>query len=459
MQLPAVHLPARFADAAVRPFDARAGVAATTATLAPADVEDLCRGLIAARAALADVPVARVIDAIDRAASRLCDSEGPERGPLLQGLAAFTGFSPAMAALVLDRMSEDWRAPALERLVHAELGGPAAIEGFVRRADGARARAVAPPLGLHVFAGNVPGVSITSMVRALLVRSAVLGKPAAGEPFLAAAFARLLAEQDPVLGACCAILYWPGGSTDIEDAVLRHAGLVIHYGGAAAIEALQARTQPGVRFIEHGPRVSVAVIHADAAGDDAARDLATAVALFDQQGCVSPQAVWVLGSADAARDFAARTAARLRDLATDLPRGRIDTAEAAAIHQLRTRAEFRAIAGADTLLWGGPSLSYTVIYDNGEEVTGSCLNRTLIVRPVASIQQLLDALRPVGPALQTVGIDGFDGDEREALAAALAEIGASRITTISAMPWPPVTWHHDGRGPLRELVRWVDLED
>jgi hypothetical protein len=26
------------------------------------------------------------------------------------------------------------------------------------------------------------------------------------------------------------------------------------------------------------------------------------------------------------------------------------------------------------------------------------------------------------------------------------------------MPWLPVAGHHDGRGPLSELVRWVDLE-
>jgi hypothetical protein len=26
------------------------------------------------------------------------------------------------------------------------------------------------------------------------------------------------------------------------------------------------------------------------------------------------------------------------------------------------------------------------------------------------------------------------------------------------MPWPPPEWHHDGASPLRELVRWVDLE-
>jgi hypothetical protein len=45
-----------------------------------------------------------------------------------------------------------------------------------------------------------------------------------------------------------------------------------------------------------------------------------------------------------------------------------------------------------------------------------------------------------------------------ALAQRFAAAGATRITTFERMPWPPMDGHHDGRGPLSELVRWVDLE-
>jgi hypothetical protein len=319
----------------------------------------------------------------------------------------------------------------------------------------ARVRALAPPLGLHVFAGNVPGVSVTSVVRALLVRSAVLGKSAAEEPVLAPLFARLLADADPAVGECVAVTWWRGGDAALEEAALMHAGLVVHYGGEEAIASLRGRARPGTRFVEHGPRISFAVVRPGAAAAGSAADLASAVATFDQQGCVSPQLAWVIGSSADAIAFAAAVADSLRELAVSLPRGRLEPGEAAAIRELRTRAEFRG--GDDVALFVDDTMAWTVVVDTDPVVEGSCLNRTLIVKAVDSLDTLIARLRPIARYLQTVGLAGFDA-ETEAVATALATAGATRITTLAAMPWPPATWHHDGRGPLRELVRWVDLE-
>jgi hypothetical protein len=466
-RLDATHLPGVLNATARVAAIARDGVSACAVPMSGDLAGAVCRRLLDGQRALHDVPVARVITAIDATARRLCDPAEPARRQVLRGLQAFSGYSSAMAEHVLDRVSQDWTRQALHDLVTAELGSAAAVEGFATDARGRRVRAVAPPLGLHVFAGNVPGVSVTSIVRALLVRSAVFGKSAAGEPILAAAFARLLAEVDPVVGNCVAVTYWTGGSADIEAAVLRHAGLVVHYGGAEAIGSLRDRAE-GVLFVEHGPRISFAIIdyaqlsQADSDGsaiDAAAADLASAVALFDQQGCVSPQTAYVLGGAAAAREFAARVAAHLDVISSVLPRGRLDAAEATAIRELRTSAEFRAINGADVHLWTASGMAYTVIAEPDPTFGGTCLNRTLTMRHTPTIDALLDHVRPFARFLQTVGLAGFSADRRAAVAASLGAIGATRITSIAAMPWPPVTWHHDGRGPLRELVRWIDLED
>jgi hypothetical protein len=456
MDIDAFHLPGVTADTHV--VAEQDGVRAVAPDLDPAALGQLCDRLIDAARRLKQLPVARIIAAIDAAARRLRDESSPVRDDVLRGLAAFTGYSPDMTRAVLDRMSEDWLAPALHRLVDAELGGADAIEGFVDRADGVRSRAVAPALGFHVFAGNVPGVSVTSIVRALIVRSAVFGKSARDEPVLAPAFARLLAAVDPEVGACVAVTCWEGGDVAREAAVLSRARLVVHYGGADAIASLRARADDGTLFIEHGPRLSFMLLDADAAHDaTTARDAADAVAMFDQQGCVSPQIAWVVGSATDARAFAAATADALRSRADSLPRGRISAAEAAAVREARTRAEFRAIAGDDVLLWEGDDLAWTVILDPDSSFSGSRLNRTLIVRRAASVHDVIDLAAPHARYLQSVGVAGFEHDTLT-IAAALAEIGVTRVTPISAMPWPPVTWHHDGRGPLRELVRWVDVE-
>lgn len=436
------------------------GVEVAAIELDADQVDRVCTALLQARARLSDVPVAHVVRAIDAAARRLLDPSEPERIAALHSLRAISGFSAPMASHILDRIAQDWLAPALEHLLQDELGGHAAVESFAHTRDGRRLRAVAPPLGLHVFSGNVPGVGVTSIIRALLVRSAVFGKSGAAEPVLAAAFARLLAQTDPRIGACVAMTYWRGGDAALEDAALARVGLVVHYGGAEAISALRSRAPGHVPFVDHGPRISFAVIDATSREpiDRVPHELARAVALFDQQGCVSPQLAYVIGTAAQARDIAAATAHALGDVQLELPRGRIGLAEAAAIRELRTRAEFGNIAGDGGELWGPEVLDYSVILSPDPTFEGTCLNRTLLIKYVPDLETLLRAAAPAGMLLQTVGVAGFTADVLTRAAAGFADIGATRITSIRDMPWPPPAWHHDGRGPLRELIRWTDLE-
>lgn len=460
MDIHAYQLPHCSADGGPTLLHEESGVRILTVSPAPRALDELCSRLIEAGVTLRTLPVARVIAAIDRVATRLRDDGSAEHAIARAALTTITGYSHAMAVLVLDRICQDWRAPVLEQLVSAELGGVAAMEAFAGHGP-ARARIVSPRLALHVFSGNVPGVSVTSIVRSLLVQTPVLGKTAVHEPVLAALFAGMLAEEDEVVGQCVAVGYWPGGDEARESAVLEHATLVVHYGGADAIRSLRARVPAHVDFIEHGPRISFALVDAgrwsEAEARDAARQLAGAVAVFDQQGCVSPQLVYVVGGAARARAFAATVAAELDRLAVDLPRGRITAAEAAAIRELRTRAEFAAMAGDDIASWAGDPLAHTVIYAADPAFEGTCLNRTLLVKP-ASVTTALAAAAPYRAHLQSAGVAGFADAELPALARRLAEIGVSRVAPLAALPWPPMTWHHDGRGPLRELVRWVDLE-
>jgi acyl-CoA reductase-like NAD-dependent aldehyde dehydrogenase len=458
LELPAFHLPGELPPPqTVAEHD---GVRAVAPALDPFHIDSICQRLSTAQRTLRGMPAARIITAIDRAACTLMREGCAQRAALLQALEALTGYSPAMARLVLDRMAADWTRPALEALLTAEFGALDALDRPLQRAPGVSAVIVPPRLGFHIFAGNVPGVAVTSIVRSLLVRSAVFGKSAAGEMLLAPTFARLLAEADPDVGACVAVTWWAGGDTEREAAVMRHAGIVVHYGGAEAIASLRSRAPATVPFVDHGPRLSFALLGPAAlagdALDDAASDVALATAVFDQQGCVSPQLLYVLGPADAARQVAAALAHAFGNLAGSLPRGRIDAAEAAAIRELRSRTEFRAIAGDDVELWAGPALEWTVIFDSDPALAGSCLNRTLLVKPLPSLDLLAGLTAPVRHLLQTVGIAGFE-DAAE-LRQHLTEMGATRVAPIQSMPWPPPTWHHDGRGPLTELVGWADLE-
>jgi hypothetical protein len=415
------------------------------------------------RAALVERPVAEIVRSIGRVAERLLDPSDPLRRTAEKALPEVTGYSPAMIRHGLERMAADWRAVPLHRLLAAELGDPAALDGFRPRAGGGRTHAVGPALSFHVFSGNVPGVAVTSLIRTLLLKSPSLGKAASGEPVLAALFGRGLQEEDPDLGACVAVAYWAGGDPQLEAAALERAEAVVAYGGDAAVESLRERTPPRARFLGYGHRLSLALVAREAtggaAGERAAAEAAAAVATFDQQGCVSPHVIYVEDGGERTSAEWARCLARaLEEVSRRLPRGALSPGESSAIRQLRAEAEFAQIAGRGTEIHASaPGTDWTVVHDPDPAFRASCLNRVVRVCPVEDLAVLPDLLAPVAHHLQSVGY-AAPGDRIRAVGRVLADLGASRIVPIERMPWPAPEWHHDGRAPLRELVRWCDLE-
>lgn len=437
------------------------------ARLDPARLRTQVDALLAARAKhLAERPVDEIVGVIDRVAGRLLDRGDPLRRAAEAALPVVTGYSAPMIRRVLDRMAADWRAERLWELLRAELGEAEVLDRFRPRAGAAgQTRAFGPELATHIFSGNVPGVAVTSLIRSLLVKAATLGKTAAGEPLLPALFARGIAEQDPGLGACLAVAYWPGGDTELERVALERAGAVVVYGGAEAVAEVRARTPATARFVGYGHRLSFGVVAREALdGEDAPSTAARAAldaTLFDQQGCVSPHLFYVEeGGAVAPREWAARFAREMGALESVLPRGALTPSEASAIRQLRGEAEFAQMAGenATELHASSRGTAWTVIFDPDPTFVPSCLNRTVRVKPIADLDAVAARVAPLGALLQTVGV-AAPPPRAAAFGATMGRLGASRVVPLGRMAWPPPAWHHDGRPPLGELLRWCDLEE
>ncbi len=456
------HLPGLDADGPMHTLEYE-GVTVRAPVLDAADVEHMAGTLRARRAAvLAGAPVARIVDAVDGAAARLAGGELRETAETL--VAAVARYSPAMARLVLDRMSTDWRRDAMHDLLVRELGDPAVLDGFAALPDdpGRRVMARGPALTFHVFAGNVPGVAVTALVRSLLVKTASLSKTASDEPVLPVLFAGALQAVDPELADCLAVTYWPGTDEEPAGAAAAAADAVVVYGGEDAARAVHAAVGPETSLAVHGPRISFGVVGRAALRTDTvartAADVARATAIFDQHGCVSPHVVYAeRGGQVEPVELAAAVARAFDALEDELPRGPLRTEEAAAVRQVRGAAELQELDGQDVRVFTGPGTAYTVIYHGDSTFAPSSLNRTLWVRPVDDGIGVAALVRPHARLLQSCALAGFE-DRTDAVATALARAGASRITTFRELPWPPPAWHHDGAGPLRELVRWTDLE-
>lgn len=457
----------------------------TDAPPTAADVASEARRLRELAPALRARSVSAVRASLGRVGARFLDDEDPLRRRALAELPDDAHMSPSMAQVVLDGMARDWTGEPLEVLLESEIEVPWCLEGLVGvpwpGSHQHRAlMAVGPALCVQIVSGSVPGVSVNALIRSLLVKAPTLLKPGRGDTLLPALFAEGLAEEDPELAEALSVLYWPGGSSELDEAAVAEAELVVVHGSDETVDSLRRLTPPTARFVGYHHRVGVgivgraALVNADSSGASStaegdfgwtvtdvmrtAGDVALAVALFERRGCVCPQLVYVEEGGEVSPEgFARALADAFETLEDDLPEPPATTEEAASVQQLRGTAEMHVATGSGEVHHGGSEATWTVVFEREPVALPDAPGRIVRVRPIEDAASVGAALRDLGPHLQSVGYAGL-GDRLSAVTESLGRVGASRVVPFGALSFPPPWWLHDGRGPLRDLLRWVELE-
>ena len=432
------------------------------AVLTPDMVAEACRNLKFNRTRfLADRNTASIIQLLSGLAEDWLVSDFPFRKEALEKSAALTGFAPATLARGLDAFFSEVNRDNLEALLEQELGHPLRLDQMI----GSQTRAIArgPELLVHITAGNVPAPSFMSIVLGLLVRSAQFIKCATGTSGLVRLFAHSIYHRDPKLGACLEVAEWPGGRTDLEQPLFEAAECVTATGADETLLAIRNRLPPYVRFLGYGHRVSFAYIAHEMLTRHGARELAAKAALdiiaWNQLGCLSPHVIYSeIGGSVGPEQFAALLGEELQKAETTEPRGTISVEESAQITSKRGFYQVRAAASAETQLWQSTdSTAWTVVYEQDPQFQLSCLNRFVFVKPVRDLADALHNAASVKGKVSTIGV-AAPRQRAEDLALQFARWGATRICPIGRMQNPPLTWRHDGRPALADLVTWTDWE-
>jgi len=457
--LPLWYLPPGVAAPECEPCDGGAALPRVT----PALVRAAAAALDRAVPVLAATPIACIVAAIDAAVACLQTPGHPLREIALERGPALTGYSRPMLAHALDAMLTECRAPALQRLLAAEIGNAAALDRFVPGPDEMLWHARGPGRQLHVYAGTVPTVPVLAIARALLLKSPVLAKPSHHDPLFPVLFARALAETAPALGAAVAVLPWRGGDAPVEEAALAGAGAVLVHGRDETVTAWRQRAaSPDLLFAGHGHRLSIAVVARSALTRANAPTLAGAVArdvvLFDGRGCLSCRLIVVeRGGEVAPEDFAALVAGEMEALERRWPRGVLEPEEHARIQALRAEALMRRAAGAAVRLWASEGgTAWTVLYDGAsrQPVPAPAGRVALIV----SVENLAADLPVLIGDLPLSAVALAAGEPETAALLPLLTHRATRICPPGRLGEPPLTWRQDGLPALAAFVRWIGYE-
>lgn len=435
------------------------------ATLTPAMVTDACHTLRVNRQKhLLPRSTESIIKTLCEVAAEWRQSDNKFRKLALEYGPAETGFSREILARGLDGFFSQFTPGNFHALLIQELGHGERLDRFVAEERAGRSSmAFGPELLVHVTAGNLPNPALMSISLGLLTRSAQFVKCASGASLLPRLFAHSIYELDHKLGSCLELAEWHGGDAGLENAIFAEADCVTATGGDEALAAIQHKLPSRVRFLGYGHRVSFGYVAREVLRPEEIAQVVAAAAddvtAWDQNGCLSPHVIYVEERGMVESDkFAEMLGMELIKREATEPRGKIGVESSAVIASRRSLYEAILAHRADAKIWQSQnSTAWTVVFEHDTRFQFSCLNRFIYVKPVPDLAAAIQGVDAVHGKVSTVGISAGPDRARE-LAQQFSRWGATRICPMGQMQNPPLTWRHDGRPALGDLVIWADFE-
>ena len=439
------------------------------ATLSPAMISEACLTLKRNREHyLINRPTESLIRVLSSVADGWLEPENPFRKLALELGPAQTRFARETLARGLDNFFKQLTRENFHALLVQEFGDVKRLDALtattVEQKQNRAAIVTAPEFQVHIAAGNIPNPALTSIVFGLLTRSAQFVKCASGATFLPRLFAHSIYDADPKLGACLEIAEWRGGNVELEYALFAEADCLTATGSDETLAAIRSRLPVKTRFLGYGHRVSFGFVAQEVLYGSRAKKIVAAAAddviAWNQLGCLSPHVIYVqLGGEVAPDHFAQLLAEELERREAIEPRGELPAEHAAAIASRRGIYEVRAAHSPETTQhWCSKgSTAWTVVYEADARFQLSCLNRFIYIKAVADLKTALENADQVRGKVSTVGL-ATPEEKWDEIATQLARWGATRICPLGQMQNPPLTWRHDGRPALGDLVTWTDFE-
>jgi len=421
---------------------------------------------------LLNMGIANIIDTIDKVTDQWMNPDYTRRKFALDVLPKVTGFSVQMLETLgfghLLRLLKKDNIPITGKLQHknftefTEYG-----DGLVKAYGEAQVTYsnYEPEIIGHICAGNILGIAAIEMVIDKLVDAATWVKVSTEEPVFGALYAKSIEDIDPQLAYTIAVLPYESRDAKVQSFLFSKSDIVRATGGEQARKNLtELAEKHKIPIAGHWHKFSFITIARDYL-DDRASDIAELASLdvtaWDQQGCFSPQEIFVETGGDVSpQEFAELLAEEMETTSIALPKG-VNSGKMMVLDGYHQYLK-KEMMGEPVKLFPSSTYQWLVIYDgNKPTFEPSPLFRVIKVKPVNDIMEIVSLIKPLGRFLQTVGV-AIPNDRLIPFADAIGEIGATNIRTISNMTleksWEP--W--DGRFPLQELfeldnIRWVSI--
>ncbi|MFC1799096.1 acyl-CoA reductase [Thermodesulfobacteriota bacterium] len=389
-------------------------------------------------------PVDKIIHLIDRFSEQLLDRANPIHQE-------YPGSGiPFLAAWCRRRQLESLLKNAFHNFAFLD----AFTESFAR--PDVEFRAFPKGIAVHWMAGNVPTLGFLSMIMGLLTKNANIIKVSSISDRLLSdllsQFSLIEAESEfsgKGLVNSLAVIRYNREDTAVSQLLSSVADVRIFWGSDESVQSLQSfPAKLDSRDIIFPNRTSFIVLGADYIEDRMAEHIAKRMAqdisLFEQKACASPHTVFLLtDDANKINAFALTLKEALAKALKTFPKITPSEKEVSAILNLRARYDMMHEA------YYSEGTEFTILVDDLFQLGPAIGNRTIYLRPVGNIDQLVDL---VTPNVQTVGI-AAEKTVCDHITNVLGACGVHRFTNIGTMTHFDLPW--DGYLLPQNLVRWT----
>ncbi len=405
---------------------------------------------------LRKLTVSEIAHRIEKICNMWLDPNFHYRRAVVERIVEETGMSSPVVEHGLDIEMSNYTSDSLLNTLKSEIGNPKFLDGFQANSFiKGLSRVYGPKLTAYWFSSTIPALPALSMIRGLLLKSPAIGRISQREQFFAPAFLLSLKEVFPDIEQAIWLTTWSPELFGCLEVLAKRCDAAIIYGSKKTCTFMRPKLAPFLKMVEHGHRIGLTLIGSDVVNSLSLPSLAESCAYdittFDQRACISPQVYLVENNEDASTDnFAKALANSLQIMESRYPASTRSIDEKVAIFLAKKEVELR---GGYALQAGS---CWVLVEKNINGALPTIGHRVIRIVPVDDLEIALKEL-PFLDNLQNVALN-VRPEIQNSLMETLAELGASRICRAGKMPYPTMTWHHDGMACLGQLVRWLDVE-
>jgi len=318
---------------------------------------------------------------------------------------------------------------------------------------------------VHVVAGNVPIVSIVTVLRGAITRNDVIIKAPSNDPLSANAIVRTMIDMEPnhPLTKHFSVAYWKGGDEEVERRIYQAENVekIVAWGGYSSIKHISKYLGPGIDLITLDPKSSTTLIGKEALQNESTmREVAVRVAAdlggWDQEACVNARVIFLESGTDPkgierANEFGRMVFQAVQELPKTTSSGpvRFDPQLKAEIESIMPLTEFYNVITEPKRM---AKTGAVIVSQVSEQVDFPKLlyGRVGNIVPLDTID---DAVSSFTAATQTVGI--YPESLRRRLRDRAALMGGQVFQPVGYAITGTMAAPQDGIEPERRMCRWV----